>query len=668
MGYEKYSKTELINELNKLRQEKEERKKKYSEQNFQLRERKKELGGIYQITQLINDPDQSVDSVLQKSIRILANSYLYPDMSCGRIVWNNKVFTTKDFKETKWKQKEKVDLSDNRSYLIIEIYYLKEMPEMNEGPFLKEERTLLNLVAQELAVFLNRRLAEKHTNLSAKKFISVFNSVQDAIFIHDFEGNFLEVNKEACSRLNYRKDELLSLTPMDIDEKSKVEKAPRIFKKLNESGCYKGETVHISKEGKKIPTELNSNKIVFEGKPAILTVARDITNRKQYEKELLDAKNKAEESANLKSAFLANLSHEIRTPLNAIMGFTDLLNNEKLEEGKRKEFIYNVQQGGNKLLTIINDILDISFIDSEQVQINHQDFSLNELMDQINSETQAVIEATNKDIELKIYKHLNNGQDIVFSDLQIIKQIYDKLINNAIKFTAKGFIEIGYKLADKEHIAFFVSDTGIGVSEESKDLIFERFRQADNGIARKFEGLGLGLSIAKGLVDRLEGIIEFQSEENKGSTVLFKLPVRNYEKQSSKEEKKIDLPDILSNQTILIAEDDQINYSLIEEFLNETNVKIKHAENGSRAIELFKTGKFDLILMDIKMPVLDGIEAFKQIKKINSNIPIVALTAYAYENDKKKLLDQGFDGYISKPVNQSELIHLIEEVLSIKEH
>ena len=676
MEPDKYSRKELTDEILKLReelkkekQEKEELNRQSSESNFQLRERHKELGGIYQITQLINDPDRSVDAVLQEAIKILAKSYLYPDISCGRLLWNNETFITEGFKETEWKQRVEIDLSPNTGTLTIEIYYLKEMPELDEGPFLNEERNLLDTVARELAVFLNRKLAEEETNLNAQKFISVFNSVQDAIFIHDFEGNFLEVNEEACTRLNYSKDELLSLTPMDIDEKTHAEKAPRIFKSLNKHGRYKGETIHITKEGRKIPAELNANKITFEGKPAILNVARDITQRKQYEKDLLEAKNKAEESDKLKSSFLANLSHEIRTPLNGILGFTDLLESEHLDENKKKDFLRTIKESGHKLLSIINDILDVSFIESDQVQINHQEFSLNELLDQISSKTQSDIGKTHKEIELIVNKHFRNGQDVISSDPKIIYQIYDKLIDNALKFTDKGFLEIGYKATDQENITFYVSDSGIGVPEESKDLIFERFRQLDNKITRQFEGLGLGLSIAQGLVKRLGGRIEFQSKENEGSKVLFTLPVRTSEKQSSEEENKQDLPEGMSNRTILIAEDDITNFSLIKEFLSDTKANIEHAENGSEAIEFYKrSGKIDLILMDIKMPVLDGIEAFKEIKKLNSNIPIIALTAYAYENDKKRLLQNGFDGYISKPVDQKELIQLVEEVMADKQH
>jgi len=673
MDFSTYTRDDLINEINRLREtlnaqtaNEKEITRQCSQQHQELRERNKELKGIYQITQLINDPAHSVNSVLQKSIEILATSYSYPDNSCGRLTWNNQAYTTRGFRETSWKQRTEIELSQNKGLLTVEIFYIKELPDQDEGPFLKEEQRLLDAVSQELAVFLNRRAAEEQISLNTRKLISIFNSVKDAVFIHDFEGNFIEVNEEACKRLNYSRKELLSLTPLDIDEKSYAESAPRIFKKLDKQGRYKGETIHITKEGKKIPTELNSSKILFDGKDAILTVARDITERKQYEKELIETKNKAEENNKLKSAFLANLSHEIRTPLNVILGFSDLLEQEDLDESKKSDFLKNIRLGGNKLLSIINDILDISFIESNQVKTDHQAFSLNDLMDQISSKAQSTIEAFHKPIELKTSRDLKDEQDVVFSDPQLIHQVFDKLIDNALKFTDKGYVEIGCKVVDKENIEFYVSDSGIGVSGDLKHLIFERFRQAESGITRQYEGLGLGLSIAKGFVDRLGGSIEFHSKEGEGSTVSFRLPAGIYAGKDHAPEEEHVSPALLSDQTILIAEDDMPNFSLMEEFLRQKNVAVVHAENGAVALELFKQKEADLILMDIKMPVLDGIEAFKKIKQIKPGVPIIALTAYAYENDKKRLLEQGFDGYISKPVDQEELIHTLEEVLSKK--
>ena len=394
-------------------------------------------------------------------------------------------------------------------------------------------------------------------------------------------------------------------------------------------------------------------------------MARDITERKQYEKELIEAKNKAEESNRLKSSFLANLSHEIRTPLNVILGFTDLLDQEEsLDEKRKKEFLQNIKHSGNSLLSIINDILDISFIESNQIQAEHQTFSVSDLLDQINSKTQAEIETSHKNIELKTTCQLNDEEDIIYSDPKMIHKIFEKLIDNALKFTKNGYVEIDCKVSDKETIEFRVSDSGIGVPEDLKDLIFERFRQAEDGITRQFEGLGLGLSIAKGYVDRLGGKIEFHSKEGEGSTVSFNLPVRDIREKAQEAEDHRPSSECLVDRTILIAEDDFPNFYLMKEFLSKTPLKIQYAENGAHAIELFKEGRADLILMDIKMPVLDGIDACAKIKEINPNVPIIALTAYAYENDKKRFLDRGFDGYLSKPVDQEELIHTVEAVLS----
>jgi PAS domain S-box-containing protein len=671
MEFEKYDRNDLINEINRLRQNLKEQtakekeiSRKYLQQQGELKERNKELEGIYQITQLINNPDKSVSSVLQRSIEILANSYLDPENICGRIIWNNQVYLTKGFIETTWKQQAKIELSQNKGSLVVEICYVKEPTQRDEGPFLKEEQRLLDAASQELAVFLNRRLAEKHITSNTQKLISIFNSVQDAVFIHDLKGNFLEINEEASRRLNYSRKELLSLTPMDIDEKSYAERAPRIFHKLDQQGRYKGETIHITKDGKKIPTELNSNKISFDGKEAILTVARDITERKQYEKELIEAKNKAEESNRLKSTFLANLSHEIRTPLNVILGYTDLLDQGPVEEKRKKEFLQNIQNSGNSLLSIINDILDISFIESNQVHTEHQVFSVNDLLDQISSKTQDEIETAHKHLELKVTGRLNAENDVIGSDPNMIHKIYEKLIDNAIKFTEKGYIEMGCRVADEKNITFYVADSGIGVAEDLKDLIFERFRQAEDGITRQYEGLGLGLSIAKGYVDRLGGTIKFHSKLGEGSTVMFTLPLRADNENHPEVEENSSSTRCLSDQTILIAEDDYPNFSLMNEFLNKTPVKIRYAENGAHAVELFRTTGADLILMDIKMPVLDGIEACKKIKAINPHVPIIALTAYAYENDKKRFLAQGFDEYISKPVDQEELIQKVQAVIS----
>jgi len=665
-----FSKAELQSEINKLQSRLKAAKEKQNQleqaladKDFQLKERNKELGGLYQITELINDPDNSPDFVLQEAINMLSASYLYPEFTCGRILYGEKKYVTDSFKETEWKHNFQVDLTKDKGKLTVEIYYLKELPTMDDGPFLKEEKELLETVARELATYLNRKEAEKETIQNAQQLETIFNSLQDAIFIHDYNGNMLEVNKMACDKLKYSKDELLRMTPMDIDEPEYASKAITLFNKIRENENFRGETVHVTKTGEKIPAEINAINIVYKGKPAILTIARDITERKNYEKNLLSAKEKAEESTKLKSAFLANLSHEIRTPLNAILGFSDLLNNDDLERNKKQEFVEMIKNSGQKLLSIMDDILDMSFIESNQLQIEEQNFSLNKLIDELTSEINYKIENGGKIITCNAYKPFANGNDFIVSDYEKIKQIYTILLDNALKFTDEGTIEVGYKGNSEESFEFYVTDTGNGIPYESKDLVFERFRQLDQSITRKYEGLGLGLSIASGLARQLGGFIDFDSEINKGTTFTFTIPVKFEKQEFSEEDQSVPVNDF-SGKTILVAEDDMMNFLLVKEFLLETNANVQHAEDGQKAVELCEElNNVDLVIMDIKMPVLDGVEALKRIKKINHEIPIIAFTAHAYEKDKQKLLDKGFDEYISKPVKQEELLNLMGNLI-----
>lgn len=430
-----------------------------------------------------------------------------------------------------------------------------------------------------------------------------------------------------------------------------------------EENSFKGETLSLTREKREIPTEINASKIFYKGKPAIITVARDITKRKQHENELFLAKEKAEESDNLKSSFLANLSHEIRTPLNAILGFSELLNANSLEADKRQLFIDTIKESGNKLLSVINDILDISFIESGQVQLDTQKFSLNSMIDDLWDKTRRTIDHTGKNIELKVNKYFADGEDYFVSDPAKIQQIYYKLLNNALKFTKTGYIEFGYDYSGEGHFNFYVKDTGIGVPGKSKSVVFERFRQLEGGMTRGFEGLGLGLSIARGLIHQLGGSIDLDSRVNEGTTITFQLPYQPDERHSPKKEQAV-FTNNVARKKILVAEDDLTNFLLVKEILIDAGNEIIHAEDGEKAVKICeKSDDIDLVLMDIKMPVMDGVEALSKIKASNPGIPVIALTAYAFENDKNKLLDEGFDGYLSKPIDQHELIQAIDEVV-----
>ncbi|MCK5168879.1 MAG: hybrid sensor histidine kinase/response regulator, partial [Bacteroidales bacterium] len=298
------------------------------------------------------------------------------------------------------------------------------------------------------------------------------------------------------------------------------------------------------------------------------------------------AKEKAEESDQLKSAFLANMSHEIRTPMNGINGFSELLSTPDLNEENKKLYIKLIQQSSKQLLSIINDILDISKIESEQIDIRKNKFIINDVLSGIYKHF--LSEARNKNIELTYQKKGTDNESAIFTDESKITRILTNLISNALKFTHKGYIEFGYMLKNN-FLEFFVKDTGIGISPENHDIIFERFRQLELSFSRKYGGTGLGLSISKELVNLLGGEIWLNSELNKGSTFYFTIPYDRDITVSVKKEIDIitEYPD-WSNLTFLVADDDEKNSLYLNEILNKTNVKLLHALNGMEVVEICK--------------------------------------------------------------------------------
>ncbi len=383
--------------------------------------------------------------------------------------------------------------------------------------------------------------------------------------------------------------------------------------------------------------------------------------------ELEIAKEKAEESDRLKSAFLANMSHEIRTPMNAIIGFSNLLNDTDFNAKEKSELILHIVNNSNTLLHLIDDIIDIAKIEAGQLNINKKNYKLNkqlyELLELFSEKEKTLV---NKDIELKLKIGVDNIDFTVYSDPLRIQQIFTNLIDNALKFTEKGFIEFGYTLNENlknPSIVFYVKDTGIGLSENNQEIIFSRFTKLENNKTKLYRGAGLGLSICENISHLLGGHIWIESEIDKGSTFYFSIPyikISNQEKTVS-EQQDDNLNYNWSDKTILIAEDEKSNYRYLEVLLSQTNVKLIHALNGFETIELFQKNNIDLILMDIKMSEMDGLEATRRIKKIDSKIPIIAQTAFAMENDEKMSLEAGCDDYIAKPIKREKLLDLINK-------
>jgi len=388
-------------------------------------------------------------------------------------------------------------------------------------------------------------------------------------------------------------------------------------------------------------------------------------HRKYTEEALIKAKEKAIESDRLKSSFLANMSHEIRTPMNGIVGFTEFLAKENITPEKRAYYAKIVVQSSHQLLSIVNDILDISKIETGQFVLAPEVFNVNDLI----MITFTLFEQRAKEQAISLFpkKALSDSLALIEVDQTKLKQIFTNLLSNAFKFTSQGQISFGYTVKEKEKLTFFVEDTGIGIQEEFHSRIFQRFTQAENTLSRNYGGTGLGLAITKSLVELMGGQIWFETEVNVGTTFYFTLPysrklqnnnlISNSETTNNMEKN--------SNFTVLVAEDEEINYIFIEELLSELNLNFLHARNGQEAVEMFDSREdIGLVLMDIKMPVMNGYDATRAIKNINPQTPVYAQTAYAMSEDKEKARAAGCDGHLAKPLNQKELMDIVLAVKS----
>lgn len=383
------------------------------------------------------------------------------------------------------------------------------------------------------------------------------------------------------------------------------------------------------------------------GKPVTLVGSRQvITHRKELEEELIAAKKKAEESNRLKSSFLANMSHEIRTPLNAIVGFSSLLINTK-DEREQNEYVQIIESNSNLLLQLVGDILDLSKIEAGTIELTYSDFDLNKLIKELEGVFRLRM-SPEKPVVLSY--QLGMEQCIIHSERNRLTQLITNLVTNAIKFTDKGTISFGYERKG-DMLRFYVKDTGYGIAKEQQADVFKRFVKLN-----KFkQGTGLGLPICKSIVETLGGEIGMHSEIGEGSEFWFTIPYNPLEETiDTKEDTQPVVASIPQEVTILVAEDNESNYKLINAILSK-EYRLLHAWNGCEAIDIFKEHKPQLILMDINMPVMDGYETAREIRKLSVDVPILALTAYAYAADQEKIVDNGMDSYMSKPINTQQL-------------
>ena len=377
-----------------------------------------------------------------------------------------------------------------------------------------------------------------------------------------------------------------------------------------------------------------------------------ITERKKMEDELLSAKDRAEESNRLKSAFLANMSHEIRTPLNAIIGFSNILAAAE-EEQEKQEYINIIESNNTLLLQLISDILDLSKIEAGTLEFSYCNIELNDIISEIESVTRYRTESNG--IQLIVQKGLPSC--LIRTEKNRLMQVLNNLLNNASKFTSQGSITFGYKLCDKE-LYFYVKDTGCGIPADKVNSIFGRFVKLNSFV----QGTGLGLSICQTIVEHMGGRIGVESEEGKGSTFWFTIPYQPAAAKNKREEEHQLISVQKDKLTILIAEDNESNYRLFQSILKR-KYNLVHAWDGKEAVNLYKLHTPQIILMDINMPVMDGYEATREIRKLSLDVPIIAVTAFAYASDEQRAMENGFDGYMAKPISAPQLRQQIAAIL-----
>jgi PAS domain S-box-containing protein len=477
-------------------------------------------------------------------------------------------------------------------------------------------------------------------------------------------GELVTVNKAYTEIIGYTEEETLKLTYWDITPEKYLAWENEKLNQLALTGFYGPyEKEYRHKSGELVPVRLLGRIVTINNEKYIWSSVENISEKKEQEQELFKAKVIAEENDRLKTAFLQNMSHEIRTPLNAICGFSGMLNKPELSTEKRMSFVTIIQNSSNQLLSIVSDILTISSLETKQEKLAIEEVCVNNII----IELLAIFkqQAINQNISLYAKQSLNDNQSQIFTDKTKLTQIMTNLISNAIKFTHEGYIEFGYILKPTEESAeleFYVKDSGIGIQKEMYEKIFERFRQADTSINKKYGGTGLGLAISKSFVELLDGRIWLDSKPGSGSTFYFTIPYKPVHEMN-----KAIFSDEKTNgrKTILVAEDEEYNFLLIEELLSNFNLNVIHAKDGLETVDICKANsRIDLILMDIKMPVMDGYEAAILIKSVCPALPIVAQSAYALEHEKAKY-ESIFDDYLTKPLNEDELIRKVNKYITL---
>lgn len=527
-----------------------------------------------------------------------------------------------------------------------------------------EYKILANSANKMIAEIKESEIRNQEEEAHSKK---LFTESPEAIAFLNSQAQVQRVNPAFTKLFGYEISEIQNkdlddfIVPFELKEEASGF-TERFIKGFNDQI----EVIRITKNKQKVHVSIIGTPVsVYKHLLGFYVIYRNISEQKEFEKQLYDSKTKAEESDRLKTSFLTNLSHEIRTPLNAIIGFSTLLNMKEISKEDQKEYLKIMGNSGKLLLEIIDHIIDISKIESSTLSINKTKTNLNTLIDELFLD---YIEFKNNmkldRIVLKIHKQFKDRELFILTDYKRIKQVYSNLLDNALKFTEKGIVEFGYAVEDQKIICF-VKDTGIGIDKNELQFVFDRFRQADESNTRKYGGTGIGLALCKSLVELLGGKLWAKSEKKIGSEFYFSIPLDVVTPSIKKLTQSKPIENInWSAKKILIAEDIETNFKLLFSFLSKTQVKIFWAKDGKEAISMVdKNPDYDLILMDINMPIMNGHEALKYLNDKGYKIPVIAQTAYATDEHSNEILDLGYQDYILKPITLERLLHKLSKFL-----
>lgn len=522
----------------------------------------------------------------------------------------------------------------------------------------------------------DRIKAEQEIFKSEQKFRLFFENSSDPHMLFDKNG-LVECNNATLDLLSAdSKDQILNQNLSNLapefqpDGTSSSEKAKMMDELARQNGFHRFDWLHKSFDDELIPVEVSLTYMKLESEPMILSVWHDLTERKNFEKQLIAAKEQAELASTAKAQFLSTMSHEIRTPMNAVIGITHLL----LEENPKESQIANLktlQFSAENLLVLINDILDFSKIEAGKIELENIDFSLFELLNSVKHSL--TYKTQEKGLKLLIRKD-DNLPNFIKGDPTRLSQILTNLMSNAVKFTEKGSvtidIDVEHETAKKIAINFTVSDTGIGIPKDKIDIIFDSFSQANTKITRKYGGTGLGLAITKRLLEIQGSKIHVESVNGVGTKFYFRLEFDKsfHQKKKSLYEPKNNLPFIsLKGTKVLIVEDNAINVLVASQFLKKWDVAFEVAENGEIAVEKVQQEDFDIVLMDLQMPIMDGYEATRTIRALGGKmekLPIIAITASVMMQVREEVIKAGMNDYISKPFNPNEFYNKIKRFVS----